>query len=134
MNKPLCLALLGCSLAIPMSGCKDDVETIEPEKPSVVFEGVPDAKFEGTWKTEDGVSTYNIVKDGTYKLESKFKVHGPNPMISHLTGQWAVKGDKMLFKDQSNNVSAYLFDLQGSKLTLTTVGVMKGKTIMDRQP
>jgi hypothetical protein len=117
---------------LPIAGCHDDVEVIEPETASRAFEGSPDPKFAGVWKTENGVSVYNIAKGGTYQLESKIRVQGKKPFLSHLTGQWAVKGDKMLFKDQSGMVSSYRCSLEGNKLTLTTGGSLKAKTVMDR--
>ena len=134
MNKTIRIALALGALSLLVTGCQKEADDVDKEKPPVAFEGSPDAKYAGTWKTEDGVSTYILDGAGTYKLSSKIQIKGQEPMTSHLTGQWAINGDKMLFKDQSANVAAYAFEFQGNKLTLTSTGSLKAKTIMDRQP
>ena len=121
-------------IAGSLVGCHEEGESVETPVASKVFDGTPDAKFEGTWKTEDGMSTYQLNKNGTYLLDSKIKVAGNKPINSHLKGMWGIKGSMMEFKDQASNVASYGFELQGNKLTLTSSGVAKAKTIMDRQP
>ncbi|MDR3692906.1 MAG: hypothetical protein P4L46_26235 [Fimbriimonas sp.] len=133
MNKTLGFLLVAGLLAIPLVGChKDDVEVIEPEAAPKVFDGVPDAKYAGTWKTENGQSTYWLAADGTYKLQTKIQVSHQKPFLSHLTGRWGAKNDKMEFRDESGNVSTFGFEVQGEKMTLTSLGSLKSKTVMDR--
>jgi len=117
------------------AGCSHpDSDELDTTVKKIAFEGAPDPKFAGTWKTEDGVSTYTIKADGSYELASKIQVAKQKPIDSHLTGNWAVKADQMLFKDQSGNVSGYTFALEGTKLTLVSNGTLKAKTVMDKQP
>ena len=132
---PPFLFLLSCLVLLTV-GCKQgDAEILEDTTPKVVFAGAPDAKFAGTWKTEDGVSVYYLDRSGAYKLESKIQIpHQKKPMLTHLSGSWAIAGDRMLFKDQAGNVAGYAFESTPTKLTLISTGTLKAKTIMDRQP
>lgn len=127
-------SLFAVVLSLSVLGCKkDDSEELTDTTPKVMFEGKPDSKFVGVWKTEDGISVYNLDKSGSYKMDSKIPTRG-KPILSHLTGNWTVNGDRMLFKDQSGNVAGYGFALKGDKLTLTSTGSLKAKTVMDRKP
>ncbi len=135
MKKLQFLAFIGLSSVFFAQGCKkDDTEVIEPDKPSVAFEGSPDVKYAGTWKSEVGDATYTIDKSGSYKLDQTIQVSKQKPIESHLTGNWAIKGGNMLFKDQAGNVAAYSVELSGDKLTLTSTGSLKSKTVMNRKP
>ena len=116
-------------------GCKHDEEEITDTAPTkVAFDGAPDPKLAGTWKTEGTVATYTLDAAGTYKLDQKIQVSKQKPIDSHLTGSWGVKGDQMLFKDQSGNVAGYGYKLDGTKLTLVANGTLKSKIVMDKQP
>ncbi len=121
------------ALLLVLNGCKnDDVETIEPDKPSQAFNGKPEERFCGKWKTEDGVCAYNLESSGSYKLETLVRVQGQKPMLAKSTGLWGLADAKMQFKDQAGNVATYSFDLNPNKLILTSLGSLKSKTIMDR--
>jgi len=126
--------LVACLCIICLTGCKPkDEEILGDDTPKIAFEGAPDAKYAGTWKTEDGISVYELESSGGYKQASHVPIPKGKPVDSHQTGNWAVKGDRMLFKDQAGNVAAYSYALAGDKLTLTTLGSMKAKTVMDRK-
>jgi hypothetical protein len=134
LKRAFALILFSCTLVPLLAGCHhDDVEVIEPDKPALTFEGAPDLKFAGAWKTTSN-SKYNLDKSGSYTLDETIHVRGNKPIDSHLTGQWAVKGDRILFKDQAGNVAQYAYAFDGTKLTLTSTGSLKSKTIMIRQP
>ena len=105
----------------------------EAEKPLVAFEGNPDPQFAATWKSADGRSTYQLARDGTYKLDSKISVQGRAPFNSHLEGDWKVKDDRMLFRDKSGVAVPYAYELKGDTLTLSLTGSLKNKTILKKQ-
>ncbi len=134
--KRFLISLLGLTFALAITGCtkrKDEDVLDDTDRPKVVFEGTADAKYSGTWKTEDRISVYKLAADGGYVLDSNIPMKGSSPMKTHSIGNWAVNADHLLFKDAQGNVASYLYELKGQRLTLTTSGTLKGKTIMDRQ-
>lgn len=115
-------------------GCTSPNDELVPaERPVTAFEGTPDGKFVGTWKSTDGVSTYQLEKDGKYKLDSNIPVRGQSPIQSKSEGEWRVNGDRMIFKDPQGNVVPYSFKLEGETLELSLTGRMKAKTVLKRQ-
>lgn len=126
------LCFCACLLVLA-GGCAVEADSSATQGNSVPFKGVAEERFAGTWKTTNGVSVYELLKDGTYKLESKIAVRGQAPFTSRLQGEWRVSGDRMLFKDGNGNVVPYAFVLNGDTLTLTLTGMMKNKTVMKRQ-
>lgn len=125
---------LTIGLTFACFGCKTPEPEVEVEQPKLAFEGAPDPKYAGTWKTDDGISTYVLEAAGTYKLSSKVQIQGQKPMFSNLKGNWCIDGDRMLFRDQSAQVSGYSYELKANKLTLISTGYLKSKTVMTRQP
>lgn len=124
-----------CLAALSGLGCASpsDAEEDDAPKPHVVFEGdVPD-RFAGTWKTEDGKSTYQLKRDGSYVLDSKVNVPGRVPIDSHLEGEWRVKGERMLFRDGQGDVVPYLFKIEGDALELSLTGRLKNVTKLKRK-
>ena len=119
--------------AAGLAGCHSDEDGAEPEKPPVAFEGKPDPQYAATWKTQDKRSVYEIVADGTYKVDTKVVTKGQAPFNSHLEGEWKVNGTQMLFRDKNGAVTPYAIDLKGNTLTLTLTGALKNKTVLLKQ-
>lgn len=123
-----------CLAGILGFGCSGMGNEISESKPnaSVAFEGKVDERFTGTWKSADGVSTYQLKKDGTYELESKIPVAGQGPIHSHLEGEWKVQKDKFLFRDGQQNVVPYAYTFEDGVLELSLTGRLKTKTVLKR--
>ena len=114
-------------------GCgPKDEEITSTTANTVAFEGPPDAKYAGTWKSSNGVSTYIFVADGTYKMDSMIVVRGQKPFPSHAEGQWKVSGDRMLMKDKAGNVVPYALEFKNDELKLTLTGSLKNETVLRR--
>lgn len=113
---------------------EDDAKPVGPQ--TVDFQGKPDPKFVGTWKTADARSGLDLAQDG------KLTVHvvTASPQGDHsfdLMGDWLVNsdGDLMLqYLDASKSVTKlkYKTKLEGGKLTLAQPNGLK--TIYLRSP
>jgi hypothetical protein len=126
-----CLAL-SFALSVGLgTGCEPE-ESAPTGPPPVAFVGKVDESLVGTWKTENKKSTYDISKDGAYKLEATITTPG-GKMDTKSSGQWLVNGDLLLFKDEKGNVAKYLWKLDGKKLTLSLTGSLKRDTVLLRQ-
>jgi hypothetical protein len=124
-----------CFAVIAGLGCSegDGAESDEPIRQKIAFEGEPQDRFAGTWKSADGVSTYKLNKDGSYELDSKIKVQGRGPIESHLKGEWRVQADRLLFRDQRGDVVPYAYSITGDTLELSLTGRLKSKTVLKRK-
>ena len=124
------LLLLGTWLV----GCapKDTDEEITSTEPnSTRFEGKPDAKYAGAYKTVDGLSTYKFGSDGDFTLDGKVK--SPSGVFDqHVKGQWALNGDRILFQYNGTTVP-YAYRLAGNRLTLSLTGSLKKETVLVKQ-
>lgn len=128
------LRLLPVALVfVLLFGCGSQVEEVVDDTPKVVFEGKPDARFVGTWTSEDGKSTYTLKEDGAYNLKAKISTPG-GAMDTESAGSWAVNGDRFLIKDPAGNVVPYTFDFADGKLTLGLTGSMKTSTVLVKAP
>ncbi|HEY0866446.1 MAG TPA: hypothetical protein VGE01_03660 [Fimbriimonas sp.] len=116
-------------VVIVSAGCMAPDDATTAEKPALLFEGLPDSRFVGTWKSDTGNSTYNLKEDGSYHIKSKVTNRGQT-FDTESDGEWRAKEDRLLFKDPQGNVVPYLFKLDGRKLTLTMTGSMKGETVL----
>ena len=132
MRNPL---LLVATLLIAAVGCSknEDEELPMPVATNVSFDGAPEEKYAGTWKTADGISTYFIDKSGTYKADSVIPMKGQAPMKTHIEGEWKASGEQLLFKDAKGNVVPFSCKLDGDTLELSLTGSMKRKIVMKRQ-
>ena len=98
----------------------------------MAFEGKPDPAYVGKYRTSDGRSNYTFGEDGGFEL--KGKVATPGGMIDqNVKGQWAVNGDRFLFKYGEGNVVPYAYKKEGDKLKLTLTGTMKRETVLVKQ-
>jgi len=114
--------------------CQPAEEIIDVQRPKVVpFTGKVDPRFVGTWKTDNGMSTYQLKEDGAYVLDSTIRVQGQAPIQSHLEGEWRLDGDRLLFKDGNGNVVPYAFTIKDDTLELGLTGKLKTKTVLKRQ-
>lgn len=127
MPLALGLTLLGCG---PGDGSDDDGIPV-PDRPPVAFEGTPDPKLAGVYKTNSGM-IYTLDKSGNSEFKgTKSTPNGPQATSGH--GQWAVKGDTIYFKDE-NGVVPYLYQQKGKQLILSMSGTKtKHETVFTRQ-
>jgi hypothetical protein len=131
MKTSICLALLALFFGW---GCQAEEASLDDLKaPKAAFEGDVPERFAGTWKSEDGISTYRLETDGTYELHSKIRVQRGDPIDSRMQGEWRVKGDRMLFRDERGDVVPYAYALEDGRLELSLTGRMKSKTVLKRQ-
>lgn len=101
-----------------------------PERPAVAFEGKPDEKIVGTYKTKDG-TVYVFDKAGSFHFDG-VTATPKGQKKTHGEGDWVVNGDRLLFKD-ANGVVPYNFVQKGRDLTLSLTGKMKNETVFTRQ-
>lgn len=132
MNNATRALFLTLVAGLAVAGCQTEQPEAESTVPQVAFEGSPDSRFVGTWKTENGNSTYSLQPDGSFRLKSTVSTPG-GKFDTESNGLWRVKNDHMLFKDADGLVSTYRHELAGDKLTLTRTGSMKTKTVLLRQ-
>lgn len=124
--------LLALVAMVLVTGCQQEEEITEVKPNTAVFEGTVDPAYVGKWQTSDGKSKYEFLADGRYTQASK--VGTPNGVIdSKLEGNWLVKDDRMLFKDQSGNVVPYAAKLSGKSLVLALTGSMKNETRLEKK-
>lgn len=110
---PLLLAA-GCG-AGAVSG--DDSEVAEPpEPPALVFEGKPDGRYVGVWRTTDGTSTLDMKAGGALKLITKARTPGGGHE-EEKKGEWRLSKGKLLFQTDGS-VAGYGAEIAGDKLTL----------------
>lgn len=130
MNTKILLAVTTGLVVFISGGCQPtsaDVE--EPQKPPVAFQGKPDAKFVGTWKTVDKRSVYSFKADGAYTIKTHVNTPGGG-MDTQTDGSWLADAEHFLMKDKAGNVVPYNFKVEGNKLSLSLTGSMKRETVM----
>jgi len=130
------LLIGGAAIAIS-SGCKgaEDDEYAPAVRPKAfAFTGKQDAKFAGKWRTADGDSTVEILKDGNLNLQTVSHSQS-GKSVSDLKGQWLVDGSSLLFQysvdKQPPTTLKYTATLAGDTLTLVPDGG-KVKTVYKR--
>lgn len=135
-HRPLGMALALAS-AVLVAGCKNaDDEYAPAVLPKVYpFEGKVDTRYVGTWKTADGNSTLDILKDGKLDIETvNFSQNGKS--VGHVSGDWLTSGSDLMFKysigKQAPTVLKYTATLDGAKLTLQLAD-SKTKTVYTRK-
>lgn len=123
--------------AVLAAGCKSADDEFAPAfVPKVYpFQGAVQPKFVGTWKTADGSSKLDIVKDGGLKIETVTRsMKGTS--IGHVSGKWLADGDTLMFQytvgSQKPTVLKYTATLAGTSLTLKQVDG-RSKTIYKRR-
>lgn len=119
--RPICVivALVSALTALTVGGCRQADEGLDPNPPTVAFEGAPLADLVGKWKTPS--STYTLNDDGTYRLQGQVSSPGGNVELDSA-GEWRVSGDRLLFRDDKGVVSAYTFERDGTVLKLHPTG------------
>lgn len=130
--KSLALLSLLPFLALLLAGCQNaraEEELTETPKTVVAFEGNPDPAFAGEYHSSDGRSVYTFDPNGSFDLRGKVVTNGGS-FDNHVTGSWAVKDDRFLFKYGDGNVVPYAFKREGGKLRLTLTGSMKRETVL----
>jgi len=119
----LATVTLGC-------GARDSDALVSSDRPKVAFDGKPDPRFVGTWKTTTG-SLYKFERDGSYTLDGNVKTPG-GIMKNHVVGSWGYKDTTMQFKDANGIVVPYTCSLEGTTLKLTSVGTLKRELVLSR--
>jgi len=116
--------IVGCAI-VCSSGCAqpEDVSA-EPKVPAkVAFDGKVDATLAGTWKTATGESVLTMDKDGSLKIDSKFKTP-KGPGSASKEGAWLVGDGKLRLRyresDGSDTTIAYAMKTSGNTMTLST--------------
>lgn len=120
------------ALALVAIGCQPSDDYVEPERKVVSFEGETDKRLIGDWKTSDGKGDYNFKEDGNFSLKSKIET--PSGVIdSTVKGQWKVKNEQLLIKDQNGNVVPYSLKVSGKSVTLALTGSLKNEVTLVRK-
>ncbi|RYG26883.1 hypothetical protein EON82_01560 [bacterium] len=93
------LALCSLLATAVVVGCKNPDDDLEPAiVPKVhAFEGTTEPKFVGTWASTDGLSTLDLIKDGTLAIHATV----PTPSgksTSVLKGHWLASDGSLLLK------------------------------------
>jgi hypothetical protein len=119
--------LLVSLLAAALAGCQnsDDLEPAFVPK-SHAFEGQVDPKFAGTWVSTDGVSTLDLGKDGTLKIQTLT----PSPSgqsKSKVDGKWLASNGSLLMQygkagTPDETVLKYSANLSGREMKLKQDG------------
>ncbi len=127
-------ALAGIVLITGCKGSSDDLAQGSQPKP-VVFEGSVDPKYVGVWKGVNGLTTMDLHKDGSMKIETISESrNGKNDLT--VTGQWKVSGPNLLFdysaKGKGSTILKYSAVLAGKTLTLQQKG-MRLKMVYKRK-
>lgn len=113
-----------------VAGCQSGVEEITTDQPNKVeFKGEIDERFVGSWKTEDDTSSYDIDDQGKFHRESDIRTPG-GMMHTEGDGEWLVKDDMLLFKDEQGNVAQFVFKFEGDTLTLDNGGKGRNVTVL----
>jgi len=127
--------LAALAFVIVAAGCAppaEEITTVDSTK--VAFEGAPDERFVGAWKSTSSDSTYTMSINGTYQLHSRVKMPGGPGMIdADSKGEWRLKDKQLIFKDGQGNVVPYDYTLEGDTLTFVSTGKMKNKTVLKKQ-
>ena len=55
-------------------------------------------------------------------------------MKTHSEGEWRATDDAILFRDAAANVVPYSFELKGDTLTFISMGTLKSRTVLKKQP
>lgn len=115
------------SLLALVVGCKNPDDELEPAfvPKTYAFEGEIAPKFAGTWVSTDGVSTLDLGKDGTLKIQTL--TSSPSGKAkSNVAGKWLASGGNLLlnYKEASGGETTlgYAAALAGEKLTLQQNG------------
>jgi len=120
------------AVALVAIGCQPSDDYVEPERKVVSFEGETDKRLIGDWKTSDGKGDYNFKEDGNFSLKSK--IGTPSGVIdSTVKGQWKVKNEQLLIKDQNGNVVPYSLKVSGKSVTLALTGSLKNEVTLVRK-
>lgn len=110
-------------LALTVVGCKGSDDDLEPAfvPKNHTFEGEVAPNFVGKWKTEDGVSTLDLGRDGVLKVQTVT----PSPSgkrTSTVDGQWRVSSGNLLMQYRSESggstVLKYAAQLANDSMTL----------------
>ena len=127
MNRRSLWMVAGVAATILVAGCKSADDEYAPAfvPKTYPFEGKVDTKYVGAWKSSDGSSTLNIVKDGNLTIETTSRsVAGTS--VSHVSGQWLASGDALMFKysvgSQPPTMLKYTATVSGKALTLQQAG------------
>jgi hypothetical protein len=122
--------------AVLSAGCKSDQEYAQASQPKpVIFDGKVDPKFVGVWKSTNGLSTMDLQKDGSVKIETiSNSRNGPND--NKVSGEWRASGSNLLFhydsKQSGSVILKYSAVLAGKTLTMQQTG-MKLKMVYKRK-
>lgn len=125
-----CLAFAGV-----LWGCQSPEEEITSSTAtSVPFDGRPDPRFVGDWKSADKSADYLFGADGMYHLNKKVAARQGNFQIK-VDARWCLNkaGDRILMEDAAKNVVPYTYQLEGNKLTLALTGSLKNETVLFKQ-
>lgn len=120
------------ALALVAIGCQPSDDYVEPERKVVSFEGETDKRLVGDWKTSDGKGDYTFNEDGNFSLKSKISTPG-GVIDSNVKGQWKVKNEQLLIKDQNGNVVPYSLKVSGKSVTLALTGSLKNEVTLVRK-
>lgn len=123
------LGLLAVSFAL--YGCQPGDEAEEFDPASVKLEGSPDPRFVGTWESTKGAA-YTFKEDGSYSLRSSVKAQQGSFDIK-VDAEWRLNGDKLLVEDAGKLVVPYSYKLEGTTLTLTSLGSSKMQTVLKKK-
>ena len=120
------------AFALVAIGCQPSDDYVAPERKVVSFEGETDKRLVGDWKTSDGKGDYTFNEDGNFSLKSKISTPG-GVIDSNVKGQWKVKNEQLLIKDQNGNVVPYSLKVSGKSVTLALTGSLKNEVTLVRK-
>ncbi|HEY0866022.1 MAG TPA: hypothetical protein VGE01_01515 [Fimbriimonas sp.] len=94
-------ALLATALVLAgaLVGCRNEDAGLEPAfvPKTHVFEGAVDERYVGVWTSTDGVSTLDLAKDGSLKIETLTPTPSGSSK-SEVGGKWLASDGNLLFQ------------------------------------